>query len=424
MVSLFGPYRAVLSQPGAMRFSMSALIARLPLSMVGLGIVLLVSALQGSYALAGLLTGAYVIASAIATPIGARYIDRWGQRRVVLIILAVHVPSLLLFVTSVLLAGPTFLLVVLAALAGSTQPATGSLVRARWIHAMDGSDRLRTAFAWESVLDEVIFVTGPPLATILAIVVAPAAPLVAAALLVLTGSLLLVSHRRSEPPIHTTVAHAGSTWRNPGVIGLTVVMIALGSVFGSLEIATVAVTASIGVPAAAGLILALYAGGSLFGGLVFGAWSPRAVAPFRQLFLGALILALVTLAFPFVTGVIPLSVVAVLAGVAVAPVLIVTNQLVSSVVPPAQLTEGLAWVNSTGLGAGVALSAAGTGALIDAFGARAGFLVTAGAGLVTILAVILFAGVLRSSTMSNPTSVTPDPPSITPGGGIFSDGPQ
>jgi len=418
MASLISPYRAVLAQPGALRFSLSALIARLPLSMVGLGIVLLVSAMQGSYAVAGLLTGAYVVASAIATPIGARYVDRWGQRRVVLIILTVHVPSLLLFVAGVLLSWPIVPLIALAVGAGATQPASGSLVRARWIHAMGGSDRLRTAFAWESILDEVIFVTGPPLATILAIVVAPAAPLITAALLVLAGSLLLVSHRRSEPPVHLPQVRGRSAWRNPGLIALTVIMIALGSVFGSLEIATVAVTASIGLPATAGMVLALYAGGSLLGGLVFGAWSPRSISPFRQLFLGGLFLALVTLPFPFVTGVIPLSVVAVLAGLAVAPVLIVTNHLVSSVVPSGQLTEGLAWVNTTGLGAGVALSAAGTGAIIDAFGARAGYVVTACAGIATILTVVLAAGALRSSnTSSGPSSLTPDAEA-------FDDGPQ
>lgn len=418
MASLFKPYRAVLSHPGALRFSLSALIARLPLSMVGLGIVLLVSAQKGSYAIAGILTGAYVVSSAIATPIGARYIDRWGQRKVVLIILTLHVPSLVLFVIGVVMGWPLAILVILALIAGGSQPASGSLVRARWIHAIGDGDRLRTAFAWESVLDEVIFVTGPPLATILAIAVAPAAPLVAAALLVLTGSLLLVSHRRSEPPVHIPEVQGRSAWRNPGLIGLTVIMIALGAVFGSLEIATVAVTESLGVPAAAGLVLALYAAGSLLGGLVFGAWSPPTMNPLRQLMIGSLLLAVVTIPLLFVTGVVALSVVAILAGVAVAPVLIITNHLVSSVVPPGQLTEGLAWVNTTGLGAGVALSAAGTGYLIDSFGADSGYAVTAGAGLATVLLAVVMSGFLGAETAYRGTEPA------TPGVVVDGDGPQ
>jgi len=382
--SVITPYASVLREPGALRFSLSALIARLPLSMVGLGIVLLVSAQRGSYATAGILTGAYVVASAIATPVAARLVDRWGQRSVVSLIIAIHVPSLVGFVIAVLLGWPTAALIALALLAGATQPASGSLVRARWIHAVGASGRLRAAFAWESILDEVIFVTGPPLATILAIAVTPAAPLLAAALLVLTGTLLLISHRRSEPPVHEVRATGSPAWRNIGLMWLTLIMIALGAVFGSLEIATVAAAEALGVPAAAGLILALYAAGSLIGGVLFGAWNPGETRPVRQLLIGAGVLALVTIPFPFVGGVLPLSIVAVLAGLAVAPVLIMTNYLVSTVVPDNQLTEGLAWVNTTGLGAGVALSAAVTGALIDASGPRSGYALTAAAGVATI----------------------------------------
>jgi MFS family permease len=394
--SIVTPYVGVLREPGALRFSLSALIARLPLSMIGLGIVLLVSAQRGNYATAGILTGFYVVASAIATPIAARFVDRWGQRSVVSVIIAIHVPSLIGFVIAVTNSWPIAALIALAFLAGATQPASGSLVRARWIHAIDTPTRLRAAFAWESILDEVIFVTGPPLATILAIMVAPAAPLVAAALLVLTGTLLLISHRPSEPPIHAPVSALKPAWRNLGLIWLTLIMIALGAVFGSLEIATVAATAALGVPAAAGLVLALYAAGSLVGGVLFGAWNPRSTHQVRQLLIGAGVLALVTLPFPLVTGVWALSLVAVLAGLAVAPVLIMTNFLVSTVVPEGQLTEGLAWVNTTGLGAGVALSAAATGALIDLAGPRAGYALTAGAGIATVLLAITAAGFIRT----------------------------
>lgn len=388
MRSVITPYTSVLREPGALRFSLSALIARLPLSMVGLGIVLLVSAQRGNYATAGILTGSYVVASAIATPIAARLVDRWGQRSVVSLIIVVHVPSLIGFVFAVVNNWPMAALIALAVLAGATQPASGSLVRARWIHAVGTSDRLRAAFAWESIIDEVIFVTGPPLATILAIVVAPAAPLLTAALLVLAGTVLLLSHRRSEPPVHVAQAARSPAWKNIGLIWLTLIMIALGAVFGSLEIATVAATQDLGVPAAAGLVLALYAAGSLIGGVLFGAWNPGSTQPVRQLLLGAAVLAVVTVPFPIVGGVLPLSMVAILAGFAVAPVLIMTNYLVSTVVPESQLTEGLAWVNTTGLGAGVALSAAATGALIDAAGPRAGYALTAAAGVATLLLAV------------------------------------
>ena len=68
----------------------AAFIARIPISMVALGIVLMVSELRGSYALAGIVAAAYTISSALLNPMGSRAVDRWGQLRVVRILVAVH----------------------------------------------------------------------------------------------------------------------------------------------------------------------------------------------------------------------------------------------------------------------------------------------------------------------------------------------
>src|SRR5689334_17085660 len=60
---MMSSYRRILSRPGTALFSASGLLARLPISMVGLGIVLLVSAATGSYAIAGSVSAAYVLAN-------------------------------------------------------------------------------------------------------------------------------------------------------------------------------------------------------------------------------------------------------------------------------------------------------------------------------------------------------------------------
>ena len=85
-----GPYLEILRRPGAARFTAAAFIARIPISMVALGIVLMVSELRGSYALAGIVAAAYTISSALLNPMGSRAVDRWGQLRVVRILVAVH----------------------------------------------------------------------------------------------------------------------------------------------------------------------------------------------------------------------------------------------------------------------------------------------------------------------------------------------
>ena len=79
---MLSSYRAVLSRPGALRFSLAGLVGRLPLSMAGLGMLLLVQADTGSYGLGGSVAAAYMVANAVvALPLG-RLVDARGQGRV------------------------------------------------------------------------------------------------------------------------------------------------------------------------------------------------------------------------------------------------------------------------------------------------------------------------------------------------------
>src|SRR5215210_5222998 len=82
MTTVSSPYRRVLSLPGALAFSATGLVARLPISMITLGIVVLASARTGSYATAGGISAAYVAATAVGAVPLARYVDRLGQGRV------------------------------------------------------------------------------------------------------------------------------------------------------------------------------------------------------------------------------------------------------------------------------------------------------------------------------------------------------
>src|ERR1700710_2651145 len=79
---MLSTYRRVLSLPGALVFSMSGLVARLPIAMISLGIVLLVSTRTGSYSLAGAVSASFLIANAALAVPQARLIDRLGQRAV------------------------------------------------------------------------------------------------------------------------------------------------------------------------------------------------------------------------------------------------------------------------------------------------------------------------------------------------------
>lgn len=387
-----GPYLEILRQPGAARFTAAAFIARLPISMVALGIVLMVSELRGSYALAGVIAAAYTVSSAMLNPLGSRAVDRWGQSRVVRLLVTVHAVTLLALAGVAVAGGPALILIGLAVISGASQPATGALVRARWAHSLGSDMRLRTAFAFEGVLDEFIFVVGPPLATFLAVALSAPAPVVASAVLVAIGSTLLLVQRGTEPPATgVTRSVHGHPLRRVGVPSVLIVLIAIGGVFGSVDVATVALADEAGMRAAAGVILAAYAAGSMASALVLGSRSGVASdqrLP-RLLLMASLALLVVTLPLLLRPGLVALGFLVLLAGLAVSPVLITGFSLVEVLVLPSQITEGLSWAISS-IGLGVAASAAGTGWLVDRAGPQAGFLVTMGSAV--LVAIVALAG--------------------------------
>src|SRR5690606_11789776 len=122
--------------------------------------------------------------------------------------------------------------------------------------------------------------------------------------------------------------------------------------------------------------------------LVLGMLRPRS-HPLTRLRLGATALAATTLPLPFIDHLGLLAVAVFLAGFATSPTLVAVTAVVERTVPPARLTEGMAWT-STGMSAGVAAGAALAGQVIDAAGGHAGFFVTVSAGILT--AVVTAAG--------------------------------
>ncbi len=379
---MFGPYRELFRVDGSWQFSTTGFVARLPISMMGIGTVLLISQTTGRYALAGAVAGTIALSSAVFGPLSARLVDRLGQARVLRPFLLAYVAGIAGLIVAVRTEAPVWTWF-LAAVVSGVLPQFGALVRARWAAVLSpGADR-QTAFAFESVVDEVVFVAGPPLATFLAIGVSPAAGLVAAVGFALTGGLWLAALRRTEPvPAGGHSDHPGfRAVMRPGLLVVSLTMLGAGAVFGSVEVIVVAYADAKGHPAMAGAILAIWAGGSLIAGLVYGARRWRRELSLRFL-LAAVVFGLSAILLLAVTSLPLLAVVMFVSGLSISPVLIGGTALVESLMPPGTLTEGLAWV-TTGLIVGVTIGAALSGPLIDNFGAQRAFVLPAVAGLVT-----------------------------------------
>ena len=140
-------YRRVLSVPGGAAFSAAGFVARLPISMQTLGTVLLVAATSGSYALAGAVSATFALAQALCSPVLGRLVDRLGQAPVLIAALLVHTVGVTALVSLALADAPAWTLFPAAAVYGASYSQPGSLVRARWSHALGGSSLLPTAFS-------------------------------------------------------------------------------------------------------------------------------------------------------------------------------------------------------------------------------------------------------------------------------------
>jgi MFS family permease len=378
-VGVLKTYRSLLSIPHARAFVLAGFVARLSISMRALGAVLMVSQLTGSYGLAGAVAAAALLGEAFAAPRLGRLVDRYGQRRTLLVCLAVHSVGTLALVISAQIAASSWVLLATAALSGAAALQVGSLVRARWSVLVGGSPALETAFALESTLDELIFVLGPALVTALALEVAPGAGLLSALTFTIVGSLALALQRRTEPtPAGVRDRSEGAAIGKPGLRVLVATFVAAGTIFGTLDVAMVAFAGQAGSPGAAGPLLALVAAGSLFAGLAYGMRSWR--WPLEKRFVASVVVLWGgTVPLTLAPSVALMAPAAALAGLAIAPTLIAGFTLVQRLVASEELTEGLNWT-ITALGTGAAIGAWTAGLIADSTGGQAAFLVSVVAG--------------------------------------------
>ncbi|MBC7631867.1 MFS transporter [Aeromicrobium sp.] len=378
-MTVLAKYKAALSRPGAALFSVTATISRMPLSMAGLGIVLLVSERTGSYAEAGLLAAVYVLAAAAFGPIQGRLADHLGQSAVLWVVGAAYAVGIFLTLLAIESQWSAPWPQLCAAAAGLASPQTGSMVRARWTHAVSDRSQLNTAFSIEAVLDEVVFVVGPVLVTFLTLQVADLAGLIVAAVAATLGCWALALQHSTAPPavVHDAGRRPPIGWTLLGPV--VAASLGLGVVFGSTEVIVVAFTAEEGRRGAAGAILAIWAVGSLVSGVIIGAL-PHPRDPSRRLRVALLALSLLFAPLGLLPGVWWLAAGMFLAGSMISPTLIAIVSLIEMRVPASRLTEALTW-STTGLAVGVAPGAAVAGWVVDERGASAGFLVPLVAGL-------------------------------------------
>ncbi|MGV9994341.1 MFS transporter [Streptomyces sp. NPDC003374] len=393
------PYRRLFAVPGARAFTAGNLMARLPQGMFGVSAVVMIAGVRGSYALAGAVTATGLAATAVAAPWIARLVDRYGQARIAVPATVCAVLGSLALVLCVRGGAPDWTLFAAYA-ATATTPNTGGMSRARWAHLLREDDSaLHTANSFEQAADELCFMLGPVLAAFLTGTFFPEAGTLTAAALLLAGVLLFAAQRSTEPPPRPRTP-ARAPLRAPGMPAQLAVCLALGTVFGAMEVVTVAFADAQGHRSAAGVALGLQAAGSCVAGLVYGAVRPAGPAARRLAWCVAAMTALMTLpllAAALTGALLPLAVALFVAGTATAPTMVTNMTLIQRRTPPDRLNEGMT-LAVTGLLGGIGCGSAAGGWVVEHLSPVAGY----GVPVAAAATALLIALAVRSRTARTP----------------------
>lgn len=360
-------------------------LARLPVAMFPLGVLLLVADRTGSYGAGGLAVAALSLGGAVGGPLVGQAADRWGQRPTALATTAVQATALLLVLA---LDAPAASVAVVAML-GLANPQAGAMARARWAaYARERQDRrafVSGAMAFEGALDETSFVLGPVLVGTVAALVSPAAAMLLALTVAVVAQTGFALHRSALPGRDRHVARAP---RAPlPRAHLTALLVATGSigvVFGVTQTGVAARLADTGQDELTGLVYGLMGVGSAVTALLTPRLPSRFTHEARVVVSGALLLGAGALATVAGTPAL-LAGANLLIGVAIAPALVSTYALAERAAPDGWGTTMMTAVSTANV-VGVAAGAAVAGQLVDGAGPALALLGDVAAGGALLLA--------------------------------------
>lgn len=367
-------YRSVLAAPGCARVFGTALVGRLPQGMTSLAILLLVREHTQSYAAAGVAVGAYDFATAGGAPVLGRLVDRFGRRRVLPPVAVAQCLALCALLIAAHGGAGAAALIALSAIAGSLMPPIAPAVRALLRDLLPDPEVRETAYALESVIQEVIWIAGPLVVGAVIAIASPTVALLVSSSVCIAGTTLFVTSPGARGR-GVRAMHGG----RPQVLAIAELRAMLAPIFlnglaiGAISVGLPALALHAGSRPATGVLLAVWSLGSVTGGLWYGARSWRAPLGRRY---PILLLSGVACTAPLILArTVPEGIVgALVAGLTLAPVFSCQYALVGRAVPDGVETEAFTWVSSALIG-GLAAGAALGGAAVASAGFSAPFAV-------------------------------------------------
>ncbi|MET0614860.1 MAG: MFS transporter [Thermoleophilaceae bacterium] len=353
-------YLDVLRTPGVARLAVFTLVGRLPFAIVGLSIVLLMRREGYGYGDIGVVLAAESVAIALtAAPLG-RLADRIGRSQVILVLGVATALMLTAETVAMLLKAPVVVLAVAAALQGAAIPPISASMRSLW-GTLVPAERVESAYAFDAVQLELVFVVGPLIAAGIATASTPAVGMFLCAgfyLVAGTGFATAPAVRAAVPDVEAERTRAGALGA-PGIAIVAGVGLLTAISFGAIEVALPAFTENEGSRAAAGPLITLWALGSALGGLWYGSVVWRAPLDRRLLVLLAL-LTIGSAPVAFAGSIAVMGPLLVITGLALAPVAITQYALIERLAPAGTSTEAYSWhITATAVGFGIGSAVAG-----------------------------------------------------------------
>ncbi len=388
-------YRAALTTPGMSGPVVASLLARLPIAMVGLSLLLYVERATGSFAVAGLVSAAALVGVAMGSVVQGRLMDRFGPTRPLVTVTGLFT----LFVTASVIAveagAPVFALVPMALGVGATEPMVGSASRALWERTVPSGPTRMAAYAYESISMEVFFILGPGLAGLLLAAPWAGTGVVVGSVLMVVGALWFAFH----PVVRAWGAVAASprpllgAFAYSGMRTVALAALGFGVTIGFVEVAVPAFAKAAGHASMGGLMLSLWSISSVIFGVLYGMrpW-PRPMHLRLPVLLGGFGLLSLLLAIP--ASLVGLGLALFVVGTLITPQSTAHSAAIEQVTPNGMAAEAFGWV-ITSVTVGLAIGQGLSGQLIEHFGTRPAFVASGVAGLVIALAVWLFRATVR-----------------------------
>lgn len=395
----FSDYRVALTTPGAGWPVLTSLLARMPIAMIGLSLLLYVQRETGSFAVAGAVSAGSLTGVALGAVVQGRIMDRRGPTVPLLVTVSLFVIAVTAAVLAVETGQSSVVLVLLGGLVGLTEPMVGAASRSLWVHLVPAGPVRHAAYAYEAISLEVFFILGPALAGVLVAAPWAGTGVVLGAVCMVVGSVgfALTPAVRRVRPVRVSAGRLLGALAYPGMRTVALAALGFGITVGFVEVAVPAVATEAGRAPLGGVLLALWSLSSVAFGLYYAVrpW-PRPMHLRLPVLLGLFALLVAPMAIP--TNLLWLALAMLVAGVWITPQSTTHSTTIEIVAPRGLATEAFGWV-VTSVTIGLAAGHSTSGYLVEHVGIPSAFLAASAAG--TLIAVLVW---LRRDTIAEPVN--------------------